>query len=209
MMKLTNLKTVTMSCFLMIGISLIWQGSYIKLKASAAEWLISNTWASREAGKLPAKPWPWADTRVVARLSVARLGIQQFVMQDASGESLAFGTGSMIRSQPPGGEIFSLIAGHRDTHFKFLSKLEQGDVLEIDNYYGQRSKYRVSSTQVLNIDQDELRIDYDSKGLALVTCWPFDALIPGGPLRFLVHADRIELPANPDFNKLLTVRAEK
>lgn len=176
---------------LLLGASLVWQGSYIKLKASLAEWLIGATWMSREAGQEPDKPWPWADIRVVARLSVPGRGISRFVMEDASGESLAFGPGSMMANQPPGGQSYSLIAGHRDTHFQFLSELEVGDVLEIDNYLGERSQYRVHSTRVLNVEQENLYIDPDALGLTLVTCWPFGALVAGGPLRFLVEAVRI------------------
>lgn len=184
-------KTLVFGIFL-LGASLVWQGSYIKLKASLAEWLIGATWVSREAGQAPDKPWPWADTRVVARLSVPGRGVSRLVMQDASGESLAFGPGSMIANQPPGGKRYSLIAGHRDTHFRFLSELSLGDVIEIDNYLGQRGSYRVLSTRVLNVEQEYLYIDPDVPGLMLVTCWPFDALIPGGPLRFLVKARRID-----------------
>ncbi len=193
-MNLVALRKVLILGLLLLGLSLVWQGSYIKLKASLAEWLISATWEGREAGLVPAKPWPWADTRVVARLSVPGRGIRRFVMQDASGESLAFGPGSMIRNQAPGEQGYSLIVGHRDTHFRFLSELKPGDVLEIDNYLGQQAQFRVSGTRVLNTEQEELRIDPEMSGLALVTCWPLDALVPGGPLRYLVNAERIELP---------------
>ncbi len=192
-MILTNLKKAIIFVLLLVGASLLWQGGYIKLKASLADWLINATWTDRTAGQVPPKPWFWADTRVVARLAVPGLGIHRFVMYDASGESLAFGPGSMISSQVPGGESYSLIAGHRDTHFKFLSGLELGDILEIDNYFGQHAQYRVSSTGVLNIEQDNLYIDPDGPDLTLVTCWPFDTLIPGGPLRYLVNAERIKI----------------
>jgi sortase (surface protein transpeptidase) len=26
------------------------------------------------------------------------------------------------------------------------------------------------------------------KSLTLITCWPFDAIVPGGPLRYVVRA---------------------
>ena len=194
-MNSTTLKKILVFGLLLLGLSLVWQGCYIKLKASLAQWVISATWADREEGIAPAKPWPWADTWVVARFSVPGRGIRRFVMQDASGESLAFGPGAMIRKQVPGGLAYSLLAGHRDTHFKFLSRLEPGDVLEIDNYLGQHAQYRVSGTRVLNIEQEALHIDPDAPGLTLVTCWPFDALVSGGPLRYLVNADRVKTQA--------------
>ena len=193
-MRSQRISRVFVFAILLLGLSLMGQGSYIKLKASLAEWLIGYTWAGRPSGQAPAKPWPWADTRVVARLSVPGQGVERFVMQDASGESLAFGPGSMLTKQPPGGAGYSMIAGHRDTHFKFLSGLETGDVLDIDNFLGQRSQYRVTGARVLDVEQDELRIDPEDPGLMLVTCWPFDALLPGGPLRYLVMAERVDFP---------------
>lgn len=190
-------KGVIFGC-LLLGANFLWQGSYIKIKAVVADWLISASWAQRVPGQAPAKPWPWADTRVVARLSVARLGIQHFVMQDASGESLAFGPGSMLLRQPPGGEGYTLIAGHRDTHFNFLSRIQPGDLLELDNYFGKRSLYRIQHSRLLNIEREELRIDPRATGMTLVTCWPFDAVSSGGPMRFLVNAERIDDVPNMD-----------
>ncbi len=99
-MNSVALRKVLILGLLLLGLSLVWQGSYIKLKASLAEWLISATWEGREAGLVPAKPWPWADTRVVARLRVPGRGIRRFVMQDASGESLASSGLPAYRSWP-------------------------------------------------------------------------------------------------------------
>ena len=177
---------------LLLGASLVGQGSYIKLKASLADWLIRNSWEGRSAGQLPARPWPWADTRPVARLRVPGRGIDRYVMRDASGESLAFGPGSVLAETALGGKGYAMIAGHRDTHFKFLSELRMGDVIEIDNYRGQSRSYRVHSLRVINVDLETLSIDPESNGLSLITCWPFDALVPGGPERYLVEAGRTD-----------------
>jgi len=201
-MKPSILIKALMLSSMLIGASLMGQGSYIKLKASLAKWLIATSWGQRGPGQAPAKPWPWADTHVVARLRAVRLGIEQFIMQDASGESLAFGPGAMLPGSLPGGPDYSLIAGHRDTHFKFLSALKPGDVLYIDNYLGQHNRYIVNNARVLNIEQEELRIDPDAPGLTLVTCWPFDSLVPGGPLRFLVDAEQVDALTQTSANVL-------
>ena len=183
------MKTAFVLALFLLGAGLLGQGSYIKLKASLAGWLISSSWAQRQAGQLPAKPWPWADTRVIARLSVPRLGIRQFVMHDASGESLAFGPGSVMSDVLPGAGGHALVAGHRDTHFKFLGDLRPGDTLAIDNYRGQSGRYEIKGLRVINLDREAVYIDPESEGLTLVTCWPLDALVPGGPERLLVEAE--------------------
>ena len=190
-MKISAVKSLFAILLLAAGAGLAGQGTYIHFKASLADWLISNSWAHRQTGHLPAKPWPWADTRVVARLRVARLGVRHFIMRDASGESLAFGPGSMLSERLPGTRGHSLVAGHRDTHFSFLADLQPGDLVEIDNYLGQIGRYEVRTARVINVEQQAWHIDPGSEALTLVTCWPLDALVPGGPERLLVEAERI------------------
>ena len=85
-----------LACLLIASLSLIGNGMYIKAKAKVADWMITNTWEARQHNGVPQKPWPWADTWVAARIHIPRLGISQYVMQDASGESLAFGPGAVI-----------------------------------------------------------------------------------------------------------------
>lgn len=174
---------------LLAGSVLLGQGTAIKAKAWLAQQLIAMSWDTRPAGAEPSKPWPWADTRVVARLVVPNLNIEQFVMADASGESLAFGPGSVMFGQLPATSGASVIAGHRDTHFRFLDQLEPGTRIEVENYRGQRRLYTVSTRRVVNSEDSVLEIDPDQAGLTLVTCWPFDAIVPGGPLRYLVQAE--------------------
>ena len=112
-------KALILTVLIIIGLSQFGHGLYIHAKASLANRLITDTWQTRNS-TAPQKPWPWADTWAVARLSVPRLNINQFVMQDASGESLAFGPGASTEIKANG---YNIIAGHRDTHFRHLDKL--------------------------------------------------------------------------------------
>lgn len=76
-----------------LGSWLIGQGLWIHMKATAAQWLLQHAWTRTIKTQKPAKPWPWADTWPVGRLLVPRLGINQVILADASGRSLAFGPG--------------------------------------------------------------------------------------------------------------------
>ena len=184
---------------LLAGVALVGQGSYIKIKASLAQWLIASSWSERDANaqantylQIQAqKPWPWADTWVDARLSVPRLNISQYVMKDASGESLAFGPGTIDTSPTPGQSQQAdtrIIAGHRDTHFSFLEDLQQGDRIYLEKYNGTKLAYAVHNISVFDSSESALQLDQSQSGLLLITCWPFDTMVPGGPLRYLVEA---------------------
>lgn len=180
-------KVIILTVLLAIGLSQIGGGLYIQAKAQVANWLITDSWQSRNS-QTPQKPWPWADTWAVAKLSIPRLNINQFVMQDASGESLAFGPGASTQIRANG---YNILAGHRDTHFSYLNQLQVGDSIEIETLSGEKISYQINGNQVIDVRDGPLRFDADSSGLSLITCWPMDALVPGGPLRYVVSAKRV------------------
>ena len=49
-------------------------------------------------------------------------------------------------------------------------------------------RYRVSSTQVVDASRVDLLDRTGRSELTLITCFPFDAVVPGGRERFVVHA---------------------
>lgn len=179
---------IVLSLLVLLGLSQIGGGLYINAKASVANWLMADTWQSRTANGTPDKPWPWADTWIVARLSIPRLNVEQFIMQDASGESLAFGPGATDTLTENG---YNILAGHRDTHFSYLNQLQVGDTVEIETYDGQKISYQITTNQVIDVRDGPLRFNADSAGLSMITCWPMDAVVPGGPLRYIVSGKRV------------------
>lgn len=164
------------------------QAGWMTGKALAAQWLLERAWTSAVAGE-PARPWPWADFVPVARLAVPALGVERFVLGDASGRTLAFGPGHLPASAPPGGPGTVVLAGHRDTHFAFLERLRPGMSVRMATANGGVQRYRVVSTRVVDTRYQRVSLDHPGR-LILSTCWPFDAIAPGGPLRFLVVAER-------------------
>lgn len=173
----------------------LWQfggGLWIYGKAWLAQALIARAWASAQAEGSAPPPWPWADTRPVARLSVPALGIDEIVLAGASGRTLAFGPGHLDGTALPGQPGLAVVSGHRDTHFRFLEKLGRGTLIRIERPDGVWQDYRVAQTRVVNVETT--RIAQTATGrprLLLSTCYPFGALSPGGPLRYLVLAEGV------------------
>jgi sortase A len=177
----------------LLGALALWQigaGLWIPAKAWLAQRLIARAWAESMATGAPAAPWPWADTTPVARLSVPRLGIDQIVLAHATGRTLAFGPGHLDGTPAPGTPGLAIVSGHRDTSFRFLGDLEIGDAVRIQRADGVWLDYRVGGSTILDERQAGLpQIINGPPRLALTTCYPFDAIEPGGPLRFVVWAD--------------------
>jgi len=54
------------------GLWQIWEESWIYVKAEVAQHLLQRAWSRTRAGDRSSKPWPWADTWPVARLTLCR-----------------------------------------------------------------------------------------------------------------------------------------
>lgn len=169
-----------------------WQlgaAGYIQAKAALAQRLIAASWDSAVKGRSRA-PWPWADTRPVARLTVPSRGVSLYVLSGTSGRSLAFGPGHVDGTAMPGSNGNSVIIAHRDTHFAFLRDLAAGEEIAIEDLAGRVTRYRVREVAVVGRNSARVIADADSPQLTLITCWPFDAVAPGTPWRFVVIAER-------------------
>ena len=167
----------------------MWQigsASYIHAKAILAQVLLETAWDKTLHGQQEVKPWPWADTWPISRLDVPRLGIDRIVLAGASGSSLAFGPGHLFGSPLPGQQGNTVIAGHRDTHFRFLKEIRHGELINMQMLTGDTIQYEVIKTMIVNEREIEYLISTSENTLTLITCYPFDAIRPGGPLRYLV-----------------------
>jgi sortase A len=176
---------------LLLGALGLWQagsGAWLLAKAELAQWLLERAWTRNLAGQTGVRPWPWADTWPVARLRVPRLGLSVIVLHGDSGRSLAFGPGLAPGSARPGGSGTTLISAHRDTHFRWLEQAQIGDVIELETASG-LWRYVIESMEVLDTRDELLRDDPLGHALVLATCYPFHALVPGGPLRYVVRAE--------------------
>lgn len=170
----------------------VWQaggGLYIHAKAMLAQVLIKQAWADvqEKGGSMP--PWPWADTSPVARLTVPSLDIDQIVLAGGSGRTLAFGPGHMNGTPLPGASGTSVISAHRDTHFSFLKDIKIGDSLQMAGTDRTNLTYKVTDIRVVNSEATGIETGGDGPRLALVTCYPFDTIETGGPLRYVVFAE--------------------
>jgi sortase A len=177
------------------GLMLLW-GAWIPIKAWLAQELIERAWEAAVAGAEAPRPWPWADTTPIARLVVEDGRVDPlFVLAGASGQALAFGPAHVSASAAPGSRDNVVLAGHRDTHFAFLEGLAPGDVLILESR-DVTLRYAVVGIQTVHESRIDLLERTGEAELTLLTCFPFDAVVPGGPLRYVVHARVIESVAS-------------
>ena len=179
------------TALLALGAALLAAGLWLPLKATLAEELLNRAWTAARAGGGAVKPWPWADTWPVARLRLPPSASAEplIVLAGASGRGLAFAPGLLDGSALPGEPGVAVIAAHRDTHFHALARLALGDRFEIERADGETFAYVVTGIEILDTRTASLRLDALDSVVALVTCYPFDALVPGGSLRYVVTGE--------------------
>ncbi|MFY2763257.1 class GN sortase [Arenimonas sp. MALMAid1274] len=171
---------------LLAAMAMAVHAAWLPAKAQVAQHLLKGSWSQRLADGGTHRPWPWADTHAVARLRQSRLGIDQIVLAGDSGRPLAFGPGWAEASAAPGSAVgTTIISGHRDTHFAWLEKLRPGDTVTLETPQGPRD-FTVAAMQVVDSRLHRIATGVDDGRLVLVTCWPFDATAPRGPMRYVV-----------------------
>ncbi|MGA7614668.1 MAG: class GN sortase [Thermoanaerobaculia bacterium] len=172
----------------LIGFALAGRGGWIFVKARFAQVLLERSWQQSLRGVRDARPWPWADTWPIARLRIPGRNVNFIVLSGASGRTMAFGPGHIDGTAMPGESGNCVISGHRDTQFRMLKDLATGDRLELQSSDGVIGTYHVIETRVVNKSHIELLRQSGPSRITLITCYPFDALVPGGPLRYVVVA---------------------
>ena len=176
----------------LLGVWQVGEGLYIHAKAQLAQVLVRSAWERTLAGERQVKPWPWADTWPVARLAVPDKNIDLYVLAGANGRTIAFGPGHMFGTALPGEKGNSVIGGHRDTHLSFLRDAKRGAELKVQRPDGVWRRFRVKAAEVLDEKEIWVTRQDGATRMTLITCYPFDAVRAGGPLRYVVFADAID-----------------
>ncbi|MEM7256992.1 MAG: class GN sortase [Pseudomonadota bacterium] len=187
-----RLMAATTIMLFMIGFASAADAAYLTLKAVLAQQLIERAWhQTLQSDGAPHRPWPWADTTPVARLIIESADIDTRVLAGSSGTTLAFGPGMASGSGVPGQNGVVVIGAHRDTHFKNLKSVSIGDTIRLQDQYLDWHEYRITSKSIADIRKEAIPVHQNAARLVLVTCYPFEALLPGGPLRYVLDAELI------------------
>ena len=174
-----------------VGLIVFAYGAHIPAKAMLAQYLINDAWNETvETGDVK-KPWSWADMHPVMKLSSKKHNKNLIVLSGEKGNTLAFAPGYNTRSFEPGQGGTTIISAHRDTHFRFLEDVSLDDVFEVTDRNNNTTSYVVNDIKIIDSDQQDITVYDNQAEIKLITCYPFDAPIAGGPLRYIVTAKLI------------------
>ncbi len=175
---------------LVAGLLLAAAAAWPHAKAFAAQVLLQQAWQASDHGREHITPWPSADMAPIAALSFPASGKEWIVLDNDSGQALAFGPGWNPASTPPGQRGLVVISAHRDTQFRLLRNLKPGANITLASRGHQRF-YHVVDTRIVDSRGTRIAVARGPDALLLVTCYPFDAITAGGPLRYVVRAEPV------------------
>jgi LPXTG-site transpeptidase (sortase) family protein len=136
-----------------------------------------------------------SDVNALVRLTIAKINLDAVIVEGTSRKSLKLGPGHLKDSALPGSSGNSVIVAHRDTFFRHLDELEEGDGIYLRGQ-GEVYRFEVTGRRVVEpTDLSALR-QSSSPQLTLITCYPTHYLGPA-PNRLVVVARLISIQRNP------------
>lgn len=154
---------------------------------------------------------------ILGRVEIARLNLAAVVREGVDAGVLSVAVGHVPSTALPGQAGNFAIAAHRDTLFRVLKDIHQGDLVSFQAPAGTYT-YRVVATKIVRptdvsvlqpdggglIPQSELVSSegQPSKLLTMITCYPF-YYVGSAPKRFIVEA---ELVGQPESHKAAAKR---
>jgi sortase A len=143
-----------------------------------------------------AQPTPSIENgALIGRLAIARLNMRAVVREGAGEDTLGVALGHIAGTALPGQPGNVGIAGHRDTLFRGLRKIEKDDVIEFQTPTGSYN-YKVESTEIVKPNDVAVLNASEHPELTLVTCYPF-YYVGSAPDRFIVKARLVTEPTEP------------
>jgi sortase A len=144
-----------------------------------------------ESPENPSKPANHlSNGSLVGRIRIPELDLSAVVFEGTDESVLRKGVGHLAGTAFPFESGNVVLAAHRDTFFRKLKDIRDGDTVSLDTPWG-RYQYQVSSTQVVSPDAVEVIRPTEVPTLTLITCYPF-YFFGHAPERFIVSARRME-----------------
>lgn len=124
-----------------------------------------------------------------ARISIPKIHLDAVVVEGTSSKDLSIGPGHMTETALPGETGNAVVTAHRDTYFRHLPELADGDEILVQRG-GQLFRYQVTGKRIVNPDDLSVLHTTSDPELTLITCYPVYYVGPA-PQRLVVFSKLI------------------
>ncbi|MFJ8070369.1 class D sortase [Peribacillus sp. NPDC096447] len=193
---------VTAVCFLTLGFYFTTTNAYTLLKGYALyKWNESDT--TEATAKLPE---PKAKANIpdglelyeerpetgdlMGELYIPKIEATLPIYHGTDEDELEKGVGHFAGSVLPGEKDNSVLSGHRDTIFRDLGEVGEGDLLIAKTEAGSFT-YKVRKVRIVDADDRTVIVPKPKATLTVTTCYPF-SYIGSAPERYVLVADLLK-----------------
>lgn len=174
--------------FLFAGIAALGYTGYVYGSAYVFQRIESISFDRPHAPGAPTIEHIVPEGGVLGRIEIGRLGLSVIIVEGDSSSLLLRAVGHVPETAMPGESGNVALTAHRDTFFRPLRKIQEGDVITLETMGGEY-QYAVKSTAIVPPTATEVLHSSGSQELTLITCYPF-YYVGAAPSRFIVHAVR-------------------
>jgi len=175
---------------LLAGLTLIVAGVRERLFSIFGQSELAGAWQDHPSRRTDADRPRVHVGEAIALLRIPRLQAEMYVVEGTGIHELRRGPGHLPTSAFPGTNGNCVIAAHRDTHFRILKDIREGDEIILETRRGYFS-YVVRATNIISPDETQVLRPTETAKLSLITCYPFYYVGPA-PKRFVVTAELIQ-----------------
>ncbi|HYI92507.1 MAG TPA: class D sortase [Bryobacteraceae bacterium] len=131
--------------------------------------------------------------QLIGRIEIPRVKVSAMVREGADAKTLSRAVGHVPYTALPGQKGNFGVAAHRDTFFRGLREVRQGDVIRVVTTQGVYL-YEVDRMKIVWPKNVEVLDPTPEKRITLVTCYPFN-YVGHAPKRFIVQGKQIGFEA--------------
>ena len=108
------------------------------------------------------------------RIQIPRVGIDQVVFEGVTAGALRKGPGHVPGTAAPGSPAGNcVISAHRDSFFRALEGVREGDLVFVRGLDGRVTSYRLVSKSIVLPEKVSVMDASSDRRLTLITCYPF------------------------------------
>lgn len=128
----------------------------------------------------------------VATLVIPKINKSYEIFWGTDEETLAKGVGMYVSdvTVPPVGEGHTVLSGHRDSVFRPLGELDDGDRFYVI-YQGVDYEYEINKSWITDAEDRTVIVKKDEPTLRLTTCYPF-SYFGSAPDRYIIQANLVQ-----------------
>lgn len=186
------MKSLLSYSLVVVGLLCVGKALFIVAEAEAHQSGVLRAFSEPDSGRAGEPKLP---PGAIARMRFPRLYREVNLWADADPDNLKKGPVWLHLTESFASTGNTVVAGHRDTHFRFLKDAKVGDIFEVEQdtlHY----TFRISSIRIVGPTDRALLAPTETKTVTLVTCYPFH-VVGRANRRMIVRAELVPTPPVP------------